>query len=46
MALLVTKKAKFLQMQPRKRKNATKLAYECIAHECGVLKTVEWQNYY
>jgi hypothetical protein len=44
----LTKKAKFLRMQPRTqartRKKATKLADECIAHECGVLQTVEWQN--
>jgi hypothetical protein len=32
-------------MQPRTqariRKNTTKLADECIAHECGVLQTIE-----
>jgi hypothetical protein len=42
------KKAKFLQMQlrtqARMRKNATKLADEYIAHKCGVLQTIEWQN--
>jgi hypothetical protein len=41
----LTKKAKFLQMQSRTQvrtwKNATKLADECIDHECGVLQTVE-----
>jgi hypothetical protein len=41
----LTKKAKFLQMQPRTqariRKNATKLVDECIAHECVVLQTVD-----
>jgi hypothetical protein len=42
----LAKKAKFLRMQlrtqARMRKNATKLANECIAHECGVLQTIEW----
>jgi hypothetical protein len=37
----LTKKAKFMQMQLRTQaiigKNVTKLADECIAHECGVL---------
>jgi hypothetical protein len=41
----LTKKAKFLQMQPRTqariRKNTTKLVNECIAHECGVLQTIK-----
>jgi hypothetical protein len=45
----LAKKAKFLQMQPRTqartRKNTTKLADECIAHECWVLQTVERRNY-
>jgi hypothetical protein len=37
-----------LQVQPRTQsrigKNATKLADECINHECGALQTVEQQN--
>jgi hypothetical protein len=41
----LTKKAIFLQMQPRTQartgKNATKLADEWIAHKCGVLQTVK-----
>jgi hypothetical protein len=45
----LTKKAKFLQMQPRTqarmRKNITKLTDECIAHKCRVLQTVERWNY-
>jgi adenylate kinase len=45
----LTKRDKFLQMQPRTqariRKNATKTIDECIAHECGVLQTVKQQNY-
>jgi hypothetical protein len=45
----LTKKAKFWQMQLWTQaivgKNATKLADECIAHECGVSQTVERQNY-
>jgi hypothetical protein len=44
----LTKKAKFLQKQPRRQartwKNATEIAVECIAHECEVLQTVERQN--
>jgi hypothetical protein len=44
----LAKKAMFLQMQlktqARTRKNATKLTDESIAHECGVLQTVERQN--
>jgi hypothetical protein len=44
----LAKKAKFLQMQlrtqERMRKNTTKFADECIAHECGVLQTVERWN--
>jgi hypothetical protein len=44
----VAKKAKFLQMQPRTqarmRKNTTKLVDESIAHECGVLQTIERRN--
>jgi hypothetical protein len=44
----LTKKAMFLQMQPRTQarigKNETKLADECIAHECGVLQTVKRRN--
>jgi hypothetical protein len=42
----LAKNAEFLQMQPRTHarteKNATKLADEYIAHECGVLQTIEW----
>jgi hypothetical protein len=45
----LTKKAMFLQMQPRTQartgKNETKLADECIAYECGVLQTVKRRNY-
>jgi hypothetical protein len=41
----LTKKATFLQIQPRTqariRKNTTEIADECIPHECGVLQTVE-----
>jgi hypothetical protein len=41
----LTKKAKFLQMQLRTQartgKNTTKLADECIAHQYGVLQTVQ-----
>jgi hypothetical protein len=37
-----------LQVQPRTqartRKNSTKLVDECIAHESGVLQTIEWQT--
>jgi hypothetical protein len=33
------------RIQARTRKNATKLANEYIAHECGVLQIVERQNY-
>jgi hypothetical protein len=33
-----------LRTQAKTRKNATKLADGCIAHECGVLKTIERQN--
>jgi hypothetical protein len=44
----LAKKAQFLEMQSktqaRTRKNITKLADECIAHEYGVLQTVERQN--
>jgi hypothetical protein len=34
-----------LRTQARIGKNVTKLADKCIAHECGVLQTVERQNY-
>jgi hypothetical protein len=41
----LTKKAKFLQMQLRTQartgKNTTKLADECIAHQYGVLQTIQ-----
>jgi hypothetical protein len=44
----LTKKAKFMLMQPRTqartRKSITEIADECIAHEYGVLQTVERQN--
>jgi hypothetical protein len=37
-----------LQVQPRTqvgtRKNATKLADECMDHKCGALQTVERRN--
>jgi hypothetical protein len=46
----LAKKAKFQQMQlrtqARMRKNTTKLADECIAHECGILQANERRNYF